>query len=46
MSALWTVFFSWLPAWMQVVILGLISLVIIFVVIKVVGLVLDAIPFL
>lgn len=46
MSALWTVLFSWLPAWFQVVILGLISLMVILLVIKVIGLVLGAIPFL
>lgn len=38
--------FSWLPVWFQVVVLGLIALIIIFLVVKVVGFVLDAIPFL
>lgn len=38
--------FSWLPAWVQVVILGLIAFVFIMLVVKIVGFILDAIPFL
>lgn len=38
--------FSWLPAWVQVVLLGFIALVVLFIIVKVIGLVLDAIPFL
>lgn len=37
---------SWLPAWLQVVILGLIALLFIFLIVKIVAFVLDAIPFL
>lgn len=46
MGNLWTVLFSWLPAWFQVVVLGLIALTVIFLIVKVIGLILDAIPFL
>lgn len=46
MSALWSVFFSWLPAWFQVVVLGFFALIVILLVLKIVGLVLNAIPFL
>lgn len=44
--SLWHVIFSWLPAWVQAAILGLIALVAIIVILKIVALVLDAIPFL
>jgi len=43
---MWNVLFSWLPAWVQVVILGFIALIVIFLIVKVIGLILDAIPFL
>lgn len=46
MSALWSVLFSWLPAWVQVVFLGLVALVVILLVLRIVSKVLDAIPFL
>lgn len=46
MADLWTVLFSWLPAWFQVVVLGLIALTVIFIIVKVIGLILNAIPFL
>ncbi len=46
MSALWSVLFSWLPAWAQVVLLGLVALVVILLVLRIVSKVLDAIPFL
>lgn len=46
MTDLWIVLFSWLPAWFQVVVLGLIALTVIFIIIKVIGLILNAIPFL
>lgn len=46
MSGLWSVLFSWLPAWVQVVLLGMIALVLILFVVKVIGFILDAIPFL
>lgn len=46
MGELWSVLFSWLPAWMQVVVLGLIAYVLIMFIIRVIGFVLDAIPFL
>lgn len=38
--------FSWLPVWLQVVVLGLIALIFIFLIVKIVAFVLDAIPFL
>lgn len=38
--------FSWLPVWLQVVVLGLISLILIILIAKIVAFVLDAIPFL
>lgn len=38
--------FSWLPVWLQVVVLGLIALVMIILIVKIVAFVLDAIPFL
>lgn len=38
--------FSWLPVWVQVVVLGLIALTFIFLLVKIVAFVLDAIPFL
>lgn len=37
---------SWMPVWAQVVILGLLALLIIFLIVKLVGFLLDAIPFL
>lgn len=45
MSAIWTLFFGWLPAWFQVCILGFLSLIIIIIALKIIALVLDAIPF-
>lgn len=38
--------FSWLPVWFQVVFLGLVALVFVFLIVKIVAFVLDAIPFL
>lgn len=38
--------FSWLPVWLQVVVLGLIALIMIILIVKIVAFVLDAIPFL
>lgn len=38
--------FSWLPVWLQVVVLGLVALIMIMLVVKIVAFVLDAIPFL
>lgn len=38
--------FSWLPVWLQVVVLGFIALIIILLIVKIVAFVLDAIPFL
>lgn len=46
MNNLWILLFSSLPAWFQVVILGLIALTVILLVVRVIGLVLNAIPFL
>lgn len=46
MLELWSILFSWLPAWFQVVVLGLIALSVLLIVLKIIGLVLDAIPFL
>lgn len=46
MSALWTLIFGFLPAWVQVLVLGLISLLVIILVLRVIGMVLDSIPFL
>ncbi len=37
---------SWMPVWVQVVVLGLLALLIIFLIVKLVGFILDAIPFL
>lgn len=44
--AVYQLLFSWLPVWLQVVALGLIALVFIFLIVKIVAFVLDAIPFL
>lgn len=46
MTAIYQLLFAWLPAWVQVVILGLIALLAVIVIFKVVAFVLDAIPFL
>lgn len=46
MSALWTLIFGFLPAWVQVLVLGLISLLVIILVLRIIGMVLDSIPFL
>lgn len=46
MAAFWSIAFSWLPAWVQVVILGLVAVIVILIILKIVGLVLNAIPFL
>lgn len=43
---MWTIAFSWLPGWVQVLILGFIAIVVLILVLKIVALVLDAIPFL
>lgn len=37
---------SWLPVWVQVVVLGLISFLAVILVVKLVGFILNAIPFL
>lgn len=46
MNALWSLIFGFMPAWVQVMILGIVSLVIIVLIIRVIGMVLDSIPFL
>lgn len=47
MGAIYQVLFGWIPnAGMQVIILGLFSIVIIFIVFRIIKIVLDAIPFL
>lgn len=38
--------FSWMPVWLQVVLLGLIALIFILLIVKIVGFILEAIPFL
>lgn len=38
--------FSWLPVWFQIVVLGLIALIVILLIVKLVGFILNAIPFL
>lgn len=38
--------FSWLPVWVQVVVLGLIALLVVILIVKLVGFILNAIPFL
>lgn len=45
MSAVWQLLFAWLPVWVQVAILGFISLMVVLVILKIIGIVLDAIPF-
>lgn len=44
--AVWQLLFAWLPAWFQVVVLALIAIAVVLLVLKIVGIVLDAIPFL
>lgn len=46
MSALWSFVWAFLPGSVQAFILGLLALVALILVLKVIGLVLDAIPFL
>lgn len=47
MSAIWSFLFGWLPtAGMRVAIAGLLAIIIIFIVLRIVKLVLDALPFL
>lgn len=43
---IYQVMFSWLPVWLQVVVLGFLALIVIFMIVKIVAFVLDAIPFL
>lgn len=38
--------FSWMPVWFQVVVLGLIGFLAVIIVLKIIGFVLNAIPFL
>lgn len=37
---------SWLPVWVQVVVLGMIALLVVILIVKLVGFILNAIPFL
>lgn len=46
MTAIYQTLFGWLPAFIQVAILGLIAFLVIRLVLKIVSIVLDAIPFL
>lgn len=46
MSAVWSLFFGWLPPVIQVVFLALIAIVLIIIVFRIIALILDAIPFL
>lgn len=45
MTELWALLFGWLPFWVQAFIFVLIAIVMIVLVIRVVGAVLDALPF-
>ena len=46
MTAIYQTLFGWLPAFIQVVILGLIAFLVIKIVLTIVRIILDAIPFL
>lgn len=47
MSAIYNVLFGWLPnAGMRIIFLGLFSIVIVFIVFRIIKIILDAIPFL
>ncbi len=46
MSALWTFIWAFLPGPVQALILGFLALIVVILVLKVIGMVLDAIPFL
>lgn len=46
MSSMWQLLFAWLPAWVHVLILALVAIAVVIIVLKIVGIVLDAIPFL
>lgn len=45
-TAIYQLMFSWLPAWVQVVLLGFFAFILILLIVKLVGFILDAIPFL
>lgn len=46
MSQIWTFLVAWLPAPLPTIFLGIISVVLVIIIVKVVGMILDAIPFL
>lgn len=46
MAQVWTFLVAWLPSPLPTIILGIISVVLVLIIVKVVGMILDAIPFL
>lgn len=46
MRAIYQMFFGWMPAMLQVVILGLLAFVVILVIFKIIKIILDSLPFL
>lgn len=46
MSAIWSLMFGYLPAWVQVVFLAFLAVLVVLIVIKVIALILSAVPFL
>lgn len=46
MVTAWSIFFGWLPAWVQVVFLLVISILLIMLIVRIVASILEALPFL
>ena len=46
MSTVWTFLVAWLPSPLPTIVLGIISVILVLIIVRVVGMILDAIPFL
>lgn len=46
MQAIYQMFFGWMPALMQVIVLGLLAFVVVLLIFKIVKIILDSLPFL
>lgn len=46
MSTIWTFLVAWLPSPIPTIVLGVVSIIVVLLIVKIVGMILDAIPFL
>lgn len=46
MATAWSIFFGWLPAWVQIVFLLIVSILLIMLIVRIVSTILEALPFL